>query len=359
VNAGAIEDRAGPVRAGEELPVAAVHAWLAERLPGLEGLPQVTQFAGGASNWTYRLHYPRHDLVLRRPPAGTRAKSAHDMTREFTVQERLRPVFPYVPRMIGLCQDEAVIGAEFYVMERIPGIILRRRLPDGLHLEPARARALGHALIDRLVELHSVDPVAAGLASLSRGSGYARRQVEGWSDRYERARTWNVPRFRRVRDWLRDQVPDDIASRVIHNDWRLDNLVLDPADPARIVAVLDWEMATIGDPLMELGSALAYWVQAGDDPLMRMTRRQPTHLLGMPTRAEVVERYLERTGFRPGSWAFYEVFGLFRLAVIAQQIYFRYHHRQTRNPAFRNFWVMINYFAWRCGRIIRRSRRGR
>jgi aminoglycoside phosphotransferase (APT) family kinase protein len=346
----------GAVRPGEELDAAAVHAWLAERVPGLGAdPPEVTQYAGGASNWTYRLRYPAHDLVLRRPPAGTRARSAHDMGREFAVQSALRPVYPYVPRMVGLCRDESVIGTEFYVMERVPGLIPRRRLPEGVRLDAAGTRRLCLNVVDRLVELHAVDPRAAGLESLGRGPGYARRQVEGWSARYQQARTWNVPSFRRVRAWLAERTPDDAGACVIHNDWRFDNVVLAPDDPTRVVAVLDWEMATVGDPLMELGSALAYWVHADDPALMRMTRRQPTHLPGMLRREEVVAYYLDRTGLRPARWAFYEVFGLFRLAVIAQQIYYRYHHRQTRNPAFRHYWVMVNYFDRRCRRIMREA----
>jgi len=350
------EDRASAVRPGEELDVEAVHAWLSERIPSLHGRPEVTQYRGGASNWTYRLRYPEHDLILRRPPAGTKAKSAHDMGREYTVQHALKPVYPYVPTMVGLCQDESVIGADFYVMERIPGIILRARVPEGLTLDVAQTRRLCLNVLDRLVELHQVDPTAAGLQSLGRGSGYVRRQVEGWSERYQRSRTWNVSAFRRVRDWLKANTPDDVASCVIHNDWRFDNVVLDPHDATRVVGVLDWEMATLGDPLMDLGGALAYWVQRDDPLMLRVTRRQPTHLPGMLTRREVVEYYLERTGREAPQWVFYEVFGLFRLAVIAQQIYYRYHHRQTRNPAFRHFWFLVNYLGWRCSGMIGRDR---
>ncbi|HEX2203170.1 MAG TPA: phosphotransferase family protein [Longimicrobium sp.] len=347
------ETRTGGTRPGEALDAAAVDAWLKGRVPGLEGAPEVTQYSGGASNWTYRLKYPRHDFVLRRPPAGTKAKSAHDMAREFNVQRALKPAYPVVPTMVALCQDPAVIGADFYVMERVAGLIPRARMPEGARLDAAGNRRLCLNVVDKLVELHRVDPKAVGLDALGRGPGYPRRQVEGWSDRYEKARTWNVPRFGRVRAWLRDHVPDDAAACVIHNDWRLDNVVLAEDEPTRVVGVLDWEMATVGDPLMDLGSALAYWVEAGDDAVMRATRRQPTHLPGMLTRAEVVEAYLERTGLKPERWAFYEVFGLFRLAVIAQQIYYRYHHRQTRNPAFRHIWLLIHYLHWRCRRLVR------
>lgn len=345
------------VRPGEELDVAAVDRWLASVAPGLVGPPEVTQYSGGASNWTYRLRYHNRDLVLRRPPAGTKARSAHDMVREHDIQKALKPVFPAVPTMVALCRDPSIIGAEFYVMERIDGLVPRAELPQGVSLSPAEARRLTAGLIDKLVELHGVDPRAAGLEALGKGPGYPRRQVEGWSDRYRKARTWNVPSFSYVMAWLAERVPQDVASCVIHNDWKLDNMVLDPADPTRIVGVLDWEMATIGDPLMDLGGALAYWVQADDPWLIRATRRQPSHVPGMMRREEIVAYYLERTGFDPARWTFYEVFGLFRLAVIAQQIYYRYHHRQTRNPAFRTFWILVNYMDWRCRGIIRRSPR--
>ncbi len=351
-----VGERGGPVRPGEELDVAAVARWVEERLPGLTGLPAVTQFAGGASNWTYLLHYAGVDLVLRRPPAGTKARSAHDVGRELRIQSALAPAYPYVPAMVGLCEDETLIGAPFYVMWRISGPIPRRQLPAGFEWTPPRTRALCAAVVDRLVELHAVDVPATGLAALGKGAGYPRRQVDGWSQRYEQARTWNVPTFRGVRDWLVEHTPADAGQCLIHNDYRLDNLVLDPADPTRIVGVLDWEMATVGDPLMDLGAALAYWVEAGDDWLARRVRRQPTHLPGMMRRAEVVERYLGATGRRAGDWTFYEVYGLFRVAVIAQQIYFRYHHGQTRNPAFRHFWVLVRYFHWRCRRAMAQAR---
>ncbi len=339
-------------RPGEELDASAVDAWIKPRVPGLAGTPKVTLFSGGASNWTYRLEYPGADLVLRRPPAGTKAKSAHDMGREYRVQAALRPVYPCVPEMVAFCSDISVIGSEFYVMRRISGPILRGRLPDGLTLPPASARALCIEFVERLVELHRVDPRTAGLLDLGRGGGYARRQIDGWIARYGAARTWNVPRFRRVAAWLDAHVPGDAAACVIHNDFRLDNLVLDPGDPTRVAGVLDWEMATLGDPLMDLGNSLAYWVEEDDDVVARATRRQPTHLPGMLTRAEIAAAYFERSGLEPRDMAFYEVYGLFRLAAIAQQIYVRYHRNETRNPAFRHFWLMAHYLEWRCARRI-------
>lgn len=348
-------DTADDVREGEELDVDAIDAWLKQRVEGLEGRPEVTQFSGGASNWTYRLAYPSHDLILRRPPAGTKAASAHDMAREYRVQERLKPVFPYVPPMVALCQDASVIGAEFYVMERLQGIIPRANMPRGLELDEATARRLCLSVIDKLVALHQVDVNAASLSDLGKGAGYVKRQIEGWTERFARARTWNVPRFSYVTRWLAANMPEDVATCVIHNDFRLDNCVFDPADPTKVIGILDWEMATLGDPLMDLGNALALWTQADDDRIARAMRRQPTHLPGMLTRAEVVEYYCLQTGRSIDNWAFYEVYGLFRLAVIAQQIYYRYHHKQTRNPAFRHLWVVVNYLYWRSRNVIRRA----
>lgn len=336
----------------------ALDRWLRTRIAGLApGLPVVTQYAGGASNWTYRLQYANRDLILRRPPAGTKAKSAHDMGREFRVQSALKPVFPQVPDIVGLCSEESVLGCEFYVMDRIDGIIPRRSFPKGVELSPGQARQLCLNFIDKFIELHRVDVKASGLESLGKGAGYTRRQIDGWSDRYEKALTWNVLAFRDVRDWLKQNVPDDCATCLIHNDWRLDNVVLAVDDPTRIIGVLDWEMATLGDPLMDLGNTLAYWIQADDSRLMKMLARQPSYLPGMLTRAEFVDYYLGKTGLSPANWTFYEVYGLFRLAVILQQIYYRYHHGQSRNPAFRNFWLMANYLGLRCRALIRAQRR--
>lgn len=350
-----LTDHAGAVRRGEDLDIAAVDAWLKPRVSGLSGTPKVTQYSGGASNWTYRLEYPTHDLILRRPPAGTKAKGAHDMGREYRVQQALAPVFPFVPEMIAHCADESVIGSEFYVMRRIAGIIPRKNLPRGLALTTGQTRTLCLQVLDTLIALHAVDVKTGGLETLGKGSGYCKRQIDGWSERYRKARTWNVPRFTGVMDWLAANTPEDVATCLIHNDFRFDNVVLDAQDPTRVIGVLDWEMATLGDPLMDLGNTLAYWIEAGDDRFIQLLRRQPTHLPGMLTRREVVDYYCSKTGLEPQNWAFYEVYGLFRLAVIVQQIYYRYHHRQTRNPAFRHFWLFVHYLHRRCRRIIRES----
>jgi aminoglycoside phosphotransferase (APT) family kinase protein len=348
------EDR--PVRAEDAFDVAAVDAWLRTQVEDLpEGAPAVRQFSGGASNLTYLLRYADRELILRRPPPGTKATSAHDMRREHRIQTALRPHFPYVPRTVALCADHGRIGGDFYVMERIEGVIPRASMPAGVPTDPASMRGLGERYVDLLAELHAVDPHDAGLADLGRGRGYVGRQVAGWSERYRRARTWNVPSFERVMRWLDANQPPDVALCVIHNDFRLDNLVLDPVVPANVRGVLDWELATLGDPLMDLASSLAYWVEASDGFAMQRFRRQPSHLPGMPTRAEVVRRYAERAGRNVDNWPFYEVFGMFRLAVIAQQIYYRFHHRQTRNPGFRHFWLASHLLERRCRAAMRRA----
>lgn len=345
-------DRPRDVRDEDLFDVDALDAWLKQRLEGLEGRPAVKQFPKGASNLTYLLRYPARDLILRRPPPGTKAKSAHDVLREYRIQKALAPVFPYVPGMLAACDDPAVIGSDFYVMQRLEGIIPRADLPRGLELSAERTRTLCRNAIDRLIELHSVDIESAGLAELAKGAGYNQRQISGWSERFRRARTWNVMRGEKVMRWLAANTPDEVAIRLIHGDYRFDNLMLDPDDPLKIIGVLDWEMATLGDPLMDLGNAMAYWVQADDDRVFKAFRRQPTHLPGMFTRREVVEHYCGRMGLSAENWAFYEVYGLFRLAAIVQQIYYRYHRGQTTNPAFKRFWLVANYLLWRCGRVI-------
>jgi aminoglycoside phosphotransferase (APT) family kinase protein len=345
------------VRDEDAFDVEAVAGWLRSYAEGVpDGVPQVRQFPGGASNLTYLLSYPGRDLILRRPPSGVKAKSAHDMRREHTIQSRLAPVFPYVAGMVAFCDDVDVIGSEFYVMERVEGTILRRDLPPGLTLSPDQARALCTRFVDVLVELHAVDASAAGLDEVGRGQGYVARQVGGWSDRFRTARTDNVGDYEDVMTWLEIHQPDDVATTVIHNDYRLDNIVLGPAggEPLGVLAVLDWEMATLGDPLMDLSGAMAYWIQDDDEVEFQALRRQPSTLPGMMTRAEIVDYYCARRGLSvtPDQWRFYEVFGLFRLGVIAQQIYYRYHHGQTTNEAYARFLPMVHLLEARCRRLV-------
>lgn len=349
----AILDEAKKVRAGEELPLDKVDAWLKSHIPTLQGAVEVTQYSGGASNWTYCLDYPQQSIILRRAPEGTKAKGAHDMGREYRLQAALQAVYRYVPDMLAFCEDENVIGADFYLMEKLTGIIPRKNLPKSLATTPEKTEQLCKNVLDCLVELHQVDYKAAGLAHIAKGEGYIERQIEGWSERYQKAKTWNVPSGKYVINWLKTNMPKTETICLTHNDFRFDNVVLDPNDYTEVIGVLDWELATLGDPLMDLGNTLAYWVEAGDDFLAQTTRRQPTHLAGMLTRKQVVDYYCQKMGVEVDDFTFYEVYGLFRLAGIAQQIYYRYHHGQTKNPEFKNFWIFVHYLFRRCKKAIR------
>jgi aminoglycoside phosphotransferase (APT) family kinase protein len=335
-----------PVRDEDAFDIAAVHNWLSSYINEKE-LPQVTQFRSGASNLTYLLKYPSRELVLRRPPVGTKAVSAHDMKREFLIQSRLKPVYELVPTVIALCEDHSILGSDFYVMERIPGEIFRRDVPETL--SPEDISVMANSLVAGLAQLHSVD--AGVLQELNKGSGYVQRQVEGWSKRYRNALTDDVPDGEDVMNWLANNQPQDVDSCVIHGDWRIDNMVFD-LKAKRLAGVLDWELATVGDPLMDLGSALAYWIDKDDEPMFASLRRQPSHLPGMPTRKEFIAKYLEISGRKCDDFTFYEVFGLFRLTVIIQQIWARYKAGQTTNPAFQGFGMGVNILINRAQGLI-------
>ena len=335
-----------PVRDEDAFDIAKVHDWLSRYIEEGE-LPEVKQFRSGASNLTYLLKYPDRELVLRRPPIGTKAVSAHDMKREFLIQSRLKPVYDLVPKVIALCEDHSIIGSDFYVMERINGDIFRRDVPESLTKEDISIMAT--SLVAGLARLHDVD--ATVLAELNKGLGYVTRQVEGWSKRYRNALTDDVPDGEDVMSWLAANKPEDVGSCIIHGDWRIDNMVFD-LDQKRLVGVLDWELATVGDPLMDLGSALAYWVDRDDDLEFASLRRQPSHLEGMPTRREFIAKYLELSGRKCNDFTFYEVFGLFRLTVIIQQIWARYRAGQTTNPAFKGFGVGVNILINRAQGLI-------
>ena len=335
-----------PVRDEDAFDIAKVHDWLSRYIEEGE-LPEVKQFRSGASNLTYLLKYPDRELVLRRPPIGTKAVSAHDMKREFLIQSRLKPVYDLVPTVIALCENHSIIGSDFYVMERIKGDIFRRDVPESLTKEDISIMAT--SLVAGLARLHDVD--ATVLAELNKGPGYVTRQVEGWSNRYRNALTDDVPNGEDVMRWLDENKPENVGSCIVHGDWRIDNMVFD-LDQKRLVGVLDWELATVGDPLMDLGSALAYWVDRDDDLEFASLRRQPSHLEGMPTRREFIAKYLELSGRKCNDFTFYEVFGLFRLTVIIQQIWARYRAGQTTNPAFKGFGVGVNILIKRAQGLI-------
>ena len=321
------EDTTREVRAGEELDTGKLAAFLGAREVTVE------QFPGGHSNLTYLVRVDGTEYVLRRPPFGSQVKTAHDMGREYRVLSALAPVYPKAPRPHVYCEDESVLGARFYLMERRRGVILRKELPPGESLAPATARRLCELLIDALVELHAIDYAAAGLGELGKPAGYVERQVRGWTERYAGAQTDDIPAVTEVAAWLAAHAPPDGEPALIHNDFKFDNLLLTP-ELDRITGVLDWEMTTIGDARMDLGTSLSYWVQADDPPPMHAMRFGLTHLPGMMTRAEVVARYVERSGRAIPDPVFYYVYGLFKTTVVGQQIYYRYAKGLTKDPRF-------------------------
>jgi aminoglycoside phosphotransferase (APT) family kinase protein len=331
---GALADQPRPVRPGEEVDRAALDAFLAQAVPGLAGELTVEQFPRGFSNLTYLVTKGGREMVLRRPPRGAAIKSAHDMGREHRILSALAPVYTKSPRPIACCEDPAVLGAPFYLMERVRGLILRAG-PAAALLTPEDRRAISETLVDALAELHGLDHRRPGLAELGHGEGYVERQVKGWTSRYLAARTGDVPAMERTASWLEARRPKASALALIHNDFKHDNVVLDPGQLGRVVAVLDWEMATVGDPLMDLGTTLAYWIDPEDPPDFRAAGFvDVTSEPGSLRRREFAERYARATGRALDDLAFYYAFGLFKVAVIAQQIYARFLQGHTKDPRF-------------------------
>lgn len=321
-------DPTAPPRAGEELDLVRLEAWLQQ------GPVTCRQFPSGHSNLTYLVRIAGKDLVLRRPPFGTQVKSAHDMGREYRVLSQLHRVYPLAPRPTVYCEDPAVLGAPFYLMERLPGVVIRKDLPLALAESPRSCRRLSLAMVDNLATLHGLDLHAAGLSGFGKPEGYVRRQIEGWTKRWIDAQTEDVTAMNGVARWLASRIPAESGAALVHNDYKLDNILVDPADPARLTGLLDWEMATVGDPLMDLGTALSYWIEATDPAGFQQLRMSPTIAPGFITRREYVERYAETSGRAVADPVYYYVYGLFKLAVILQQIYYRYAHGFTRDGRF-------------------------
>jgi aminoglycoside phosphotransferase (APT) family kinase protein len=331
-------DQARAIRSGEELDLAKLEPWLREHVPGVpvgEGIT-VDQFPSGHSNLTYRIQAGVHDFVLRRPPFGSKVKSAHDMGREFRVLSALHAVYPPAPRPVAYCDDEAILGAPFYVMHRVVGVILRKD-PAPLVGQPEVVRGLCESFVDHLAAIHAVDYQAAGLGELGKPDGYVERQVSGWSKRYLDAQTDDVPEITEAARWLAAHIPASPAPSLIHNDYKYDNLVLDASDLTRIIGVLDWEMSTIGDPLMDLGTSLAYWITDDDPAEFQILRWGPTNLPGSYTRPQLAERYAAKTGRDVNGIHYHYAFALFKNAVVAQQIYYRFKKGLTHDARFAAF----------------------
>lgn len=345
------EDQPKAVRDGEQLDLAALAAYMDREL-GAHGAVTVEQFPGGHSNLTYLVHHGEREYVLRRPPVGSKVKSAHDMGREVSVLSKLAPVFDRAPRVIAYRDEPDVLGAPFYLMERRRGVILRKELPP--ELDAAKIRNLCDVLVDTLVDLHAVDYNAAGLGELGKPAGYIERQVRGWTERYAASQTDDIADVTAVATWLAANKPADGPSSLIHNDFKFDNVIFDPS-LERITGVLDWEMATIGDPLMDLGSSLSYWVHADDPAVFQMPIFGVTMKPGMVRRADFAHRYFERAGRPPANMVFFFSFGLFKTAVVLQQIYYRYAKGVTTDPRFAPFIVVVRALADQAKRAIDRG----
>jgi aminoglycoside phosphotransferase (APT) family kinase protein len=329
------------VRAGEELDLVKLASWL--RAQGLPAEPLAQeQFARGHSNLTYLVRSGSQEFVLRRPPFGSKVKTAHDMAREARILMKLHPVFPLAPRVIALCEDPAILGAPFYLMDRMHGIILRG---TSVELPPEQARALCGTFVRTLAALHAVDWRAAGLEG--KPQGYVRRQVEGWTKRWQDARTSDVPEVDKIASWLAERIPEEKGAAFIHNDFKYDNLVLDADDPTRAVGVLDWEMSTVGDPLMDLGTALGYWVEEGDRDELKMLAFGPTFMRGSLSRVELAAEYFRLTGRAPVDMLFYFCFALFKNAVVVQQIYKRFVQGLTKDERFAVLGALVQILAQR------------
>ena len=336
------------VRDDERFDQARLAGYLRGKLPGSERALAVRQFGGGSANLTYLLDYGSHEYVLRRPPLGPLAQSAHDMRREYKVLAVLCQAFPYAPRAYLHCDDPEVIGAEFFVMERRRGLVVRRALPAAYAHFPHAPRQMSGALVDALAELHAVDYAAIGLGDLGRPAGFLERQVEGWYKRWQAAKTDDVPAMDAVYDWLKQRLPASAQVALVHSDYKLDNVMLAADDPGHIIAIFDWDMCTLGDPLSDLGTLLAYWTAPTDPAYLQKFAMMPTGDLGFPTRAELVQRYAERSersGRSVDDIGFYHALGLFRLAVIAAQIYIRFVRGQTRDQRFAAFGPAIPLMA--------------
>jgi aminoglycoside phosphotransferase (APT) family kinase protein len=322
------------VRPGEELDLAKLEPFLRSHFSAEAGTLVVRQFPSGHSNLTYSVCLGAREFVLRRPPFGSKVKTAHDMGREFRVLSKLHPAYSPAPEVLLYCDDDSILGAPFYVMEPIRGIILRRNFPTGLEFSSETARRLSESFLDNLAVLHGLDYAAIGLADLGKPQGYLERQVRGWTERYYGSKTHDYPEVEKISAWMAEHVPSTRGAALIHNDYKYDNVVLDPNDLSKVVGVLDWEMSTIGDPLSDLGAALAYWVDAQDPDELQQIRWGPTTVPGSMTRAQLLHRYAQATGRDVSSMDFYLTFARFKIAVIIQQIYYRYHVGLTKDERF-------------------------
>jgi aminoglycoside phosphotransferase (APT) family kinase protein len=350
--------QAAAVRSGEELDLTRLEPFLRRHFPNESAAIGVRQFPSGHSNLTYLVSLGEREFVLRRPPFGSKVKTAHDMGREFRVLSKLHDVYAPAPKVLLYCDDEAVLGAPFYLMEPIAGIIIRRTMPAGVDFSPEVAKKLSESFIDNLARLHGLDYAAAGLSDLGKPQGYLERQVRGWTERYHGAKTHEFAGIEKIFSWMQQNIPASSDAALIHNDYKYDNIVLDANHVTKIAGVLDWEMCTIGDPLSDLGGALAYWVERGDPEDLRAIHWAPTDAPGSLTRAELAQRYAEKTGRDISHIPFYLAFAYFKIAAIVQQIYYRYQQGLTKDERFASLPVVVEALLRAALRKVESQMRG-
>jgi aminoglycoside phosphotransferase (APT) family kinase protein len=332
-------------RPDEHLEVDKLEPYLRSHLPAAEGPLSVRQFSGGLANLSYLICFGDTEYVLRRPPLGPIAPSSHDMKREYRVLSKLYRVFPLAPRSYLFCDDHSIIGADFQVMERRHGVVIRKQVPQPFSDDPVLKRKIGEMVVDVLARLHSVDRKVAGLEDLGRPQGFVKRQLDGWVQRWQRAAHEENPAMSRLIAWLYENFPTSRQTTLLHNDYKLDNIMIDGKDPTKPVAVLDWDMCTSGDPLLDLGYLLNQWVEPGDDPMWIEEAAMPTAEQGFASRSEVIERYARLTGFDVGEIDWYYAFAAMKFAVIIQQIYIRYRRGQTQDERFANYDARASSFV--------------
>ena len=341
------------IRKGEELDEESLGSYLKSRLGRECSKTIIEQFPAGSSNLTYLIRADSDEFVLRRPPFGNTVKTAHDMRREFEVLSKLSKVYPPAPKPMLFCDDESVIGSEFYLMERRNGLIIRGTSPKELERSPELQRSVCRCFIQNLADLHALDYKAVGLGDLGHPEGYCRRQVEGWTKRYVAAKTHEHAELESAVTWLNNNTPTESGASLIHNDYKFDNIMLDPNDLTRVTAVLDWEMVTVGDPLMDLGTTLGYWMSPESGDEMLNMPFNPRVLMENISRSKLVEMYAAVSSRDVTNILFYYVFGTFKIAVIAQQIYARYVRGFTKDERFAEFDAFVAELGSIAGNALR------
>ncbi len=342
------------VRKDEQLDIESLGLYLRNSLKlEFDNLSSL-QFSGGHANLTYLLKLDKKEYVLRRPPLGPVAPSAHDMLREHRVQSSLNPLFPLAPKSLYFCDDERIIGSKFHIIERRNGFVIRKEFEPYISPSKDNLRKLSFKIIDVLADLHNINPDEAGLGDLGKPEGFVLRQLNGWEERWKKSTDDKVlkSKFDKLISSLRLSLPHPQAVTILHNDFKLDNIMWSNTDPLDPIAIFDWDMCTRGDPLMDLGHMLNYWIDETDNEDCKLITSMPVNKILYPTRKEIVDYYSKKTGFNVRNINWYYAFGAFKLAVILQQIFYRYQKGQTQDERFSNFGKRIDALINRANNVF-------